>query len=48
MKLGGPSFDEFKAQGKSTWGSLPVVEYEGKFLAQTLAILKYIGAKNGV
>jgi glutathione S-transferase len=40
-----PSWKEFKSKAQTPlpWGALPVLEVDGKFLAQSMAILRYLG-----
>lgn len=39
--------DQMKAEGKLEFGQLPVIEHDGKFYAQSAAILRFFGRKNG-
>merc|ERR1712037_831847 len=41
------SLDEFKASGKSPFGQAPVLEVDGKCIAQTGAIARYCGKQGG-
>jgi glutathione S-transferase len=41
------SLPELKASGKLEFGQLPALEIDGKFYAQSIAILRYLGKKYG-
>jgi len=41
------SLDEFKASGKAPFGQAPVLEVDGKLIAQTGAIARYCGKQGG-
>ncbi len=43
----GEDFAKAKASGNLEFGQLPVLETDGKFLAQSVAILRFIGLKYG-
>lgn len=41
-------FGKMKEEGKLDFGSLPMLEIDGKRLNQTTAIINYVGAKAGL
>lgn len=48
VRVTGPTWQEFKAdKEKCPYGQVPVLEVDGKFLAQGTAILRFLGTKYG-
>lgn len=48
VRVTGPTWAELKAdKEKCVYGQVPVLEVEGKFLAQGTAILRFLGTKYG-
>ncbi len=47
VRVAGESFAELKASGKLEFGQVPMLEHDGKHLAQSWSILRYLGKIHG-
>ena len=48
VRLSREEFQKLKADGKFEFGQVPALEHEGKVYTQTMAILRSLGANNGL
>eukprot|EP00347_Sterkiella_histriomuscorum_P006503 403352517 len=46
-RINGEQLAELKAEGKLEFGQVPMVEHDGKYLAQSWSILRYLGKLHG-